>query len=120
MTIINAPSHVDLSLAVQLKASLPRKVTTELINVKQDSIRHIEIKRGINSAGVSTSFSLPSRCYSRSSIVEVAPALFLAHILKTLTSLGFDLDFSIPLQKRSLLRSSQEVLVFKGISPPTG
>jgi hypothetical protein len=49
----------------------------------------------------------------------VSPGLFLAHILKTLNGLGYELDFSIPLQKRQSLgmsRVAQEVLVFKSFN----
>ncbi|TFK30428.1 hypothetical protein FA15DRAFT_8331 [Coprinopsis marcescibilis] len=54
LTIVNAPSHVDLSLPVQLKSALPRKISTELTTVGVDNLRIIEIKRGINSSGLSS------------------------------------------------------------------
>ncbi|KAG2023511.1 hypothetical protein CC2G_001157 [Coprinopsis cinerea AmutBmut pab1-1] len=99
LTIINAPSNVELGLNAQLKAALPRKIDTQPVMHpgSTDNIRYYEIKRGVN----------PS----------VAPSVFLAHILKILTTLGFELNFSIALQKRQSLglrSTTQEVLVFKG------
>ncbi|KAF6766050.1 hypothetical protein DFP72DRAFT_1057244 [Ephemerocybe angulata] len=99
-TLVNPPSHIDLSLGAQLKAALPRKIVTD--HVEQSNLRIIEVKRKPNSNGL-----------------EVEHSLFLAHILKILNSLGFDLDASIPLLKRqnAVMSKGQEILIFKGVLP---
>ncbi|KAF5317837.1 hypothetical protein D9611_014735 [Ephemerocybe angulata] len=99
-TLVNPPSHIDLSLGAQLKAALPRKIVTD--HVEQSNLRIIEVKRKPNNNGL-----------------EVEHSLFLAHILKILNSLGFDLDASIPLLKRqnAVMSKGQEILIFKGVLP---
>lgn len=117
-TLVNPPSHIDLSLGAQLKASLPRKITTD--HVEQSNLRVIEVKRKIGNSGIYASLQmLPTLKLIFILGPEVDYPLFLAHILKILNHLGFDLDATIPLPKRQSLglRSSQEIMVFKGRVP---
>jgi hypothetical protein len=55
----------------------------------------------------------------RYSGAEVEPAHFLMHVLKIISNLGFQLDAAVPLLRRGQLgiRSSREILVFKGSNP---
>jgi len=98
LTIVNAPSSVDLALVAKLNDMMPRKLLVDVATgVEPNVVRNIELKRGASPA------------------VEIASSFFFAKVLKILHDLDYELDFSLALQRRQSLgmRGTQEVLVFR-------
>ncbi|KAF8807390.1 hypothetical protein BYT27DRAFT_7189478 [Phlegmacium glaucopus] len=102
-TLVNPPNHIELSMGARLRSALPNKILSD--NAVEEYTRVIEVKRKPNS-------NVPE--------VEVAP-LFV-EVLKILSQLGFQLDATIPLGRRGALgiRSTRELLIFKGYLPREG
>lgn len=101
LTLINPPGHIDLSIGAMLKDVLRSRISADY--VVDENIRVIEVRK---KAGGFTG-------------AEVEPAHFLMHVLKIISNLGFQLDAAIPLLRRGQLgmRSSREILIFKGSNP---
>ncbi|KAF9056145.1 hypothetical protein BJ165DRAFT_1398878 [Panaeolus papilionaceus] len=102
-TVVSPPQQIEISIGVRLRSALHRKVVTENPSEEDDS-RIIEIKKKPNS-----------------NIPEIDPALFFVEILKVLNSLGFQLDATVPLNRRGNLgrRSVRELFIFKAVMHTT-
>ena len=117
--LVNPPSHIDLSLGAHLKAALPHRIARD--EVEEDTnVRAIEVKKKRYSGGLHTTNSGP-RLMVIGSVPIVEPSYFMMRIFKILSDMGFFLYASIPLARSGLLSftsNQQEILVFRGRSPP--
>ncbi|KAF8640903.1 hypothetical protein AX17_000551 [Amanita inopinata Kibby_2008] len=98
--LINPPSHIDVTLGAHLKQVLPHRIARD--EVENDAIRVIELKR------------------KRYFEPVVEPSVFMMHIFKILSDMGFFLHASVALARNGLLpfKSHHELLIFKGRIPP--
>ena len=117
--LVNPPSHIDLSLGAHLKAALPHRIARD--EIEEDSnVRAIEVKKKRYSGGSNTTYPGQLSNGRRGSVPVVEPSYFMMHIFKLLSDMGFSLYASIPLARSGVLSfmSHQEILVFRGRSPP--
>lgn len=117
LTLIDPPTHIDISIGAHLKSLFPRKIQSD--DVVGESTRVIEIKRKSNN---SSFLRLRRQDLAPLTLLpdpEVEPSVFLIYVLKILVDLGFELDAVLPLGRRGALgmRTVRELYIFKGVPP---
>ncbi|TFK77112.1 hypothetical protein BDN72DRAFT_720712, partial [Pluteus cervinus] len=93
-TLFNAPTQLELALKVTLSSVLPRKIVPDRVIHERFCV--VEVKRR-------RLFGPP----------VVRPAVFMMHVLKIMSELGFNLDAALPLMASRFFRQRRELLVFK-------